>query len=548
MAARIKRMAENAWVKVLVAILIPLIGCGLYMLKNGVGLGQYSIFCSGWNDELSYYKHVEGMLQYGLPQGYFGFNESTAEIGTFGAWNPASMIPFYLVGKLFGWTYNTPMVFNLVLNCLMFAVLALALKPNYKQLFISGVIWTAFSCNARYIFSGTPESYITFLVFVFFALLIKYVREQRPYAIIICNVAMVCLTLIRGYYAALGLIILYVLASNRMLNDELPGNATSNTSKNSFKNASKALTCKEAILQMIVMLLSAVAFALQKHFFAAVYFTDIVNTESLLNPKHAIKLILLSGKETIEYMISAATRDSMRGTWYIVFFVVLGALIYLHRACNKTTAYAGADSNSHSEYETTSDITDKDTSRMIRTGLNNIYLVILAVGVMLVAAMWLLYNAKEGSRHLMACAIVGIMLVNYLIDKRTVAIISILLVLYLSWFSKDDFYNKIYPMDENQVASYVAEQQRLTELMPILDERWDNTAIYTLSMAFDDLYALPAGFGINDCDDSYVMENTDSLKSKYVCTRIGEEVDDFMMNSDAELIETFANTRIYKLR
>ncbi|SDB38942.1 hypothetical protein SAMN02910298_01920 [Pseudobutyrivibrio sp. YE44] len=543
MTARINRFFQKTWVKVIVAVLIPLVGCGLYMIKNGVGIGQYSIFCSGWNDELSYYKHVEGMLKYGVPQGYFGFNESTARIGTFGAWNPASMIPFYVVGKVFGWNYNTPMIFNMVLNCLIFAVFALVLKPNYKQLIISGVIWTAFSCNSRYIFSGTPESYITFLVFLFFVCLIKYIREQSKASIIVCNIAMIFLTLIRGYYVAFGLILLYVLTSNRMQKDGLLENAEAKETQKSFKNAMKALTYKDAIMQIIVMIASAIAFALQKHFFAAEYFTDIVNTESLLNPKHAIKLILLSGKETLEYMVSALTRDSMRGTWYIVFFFVIGMLLYLHKESKNKKQDLRQDIK-----ENQRNSIHNNAAGATLSGLERIYLVIIAVGIMLVTAMWLLYNAKEGSRHLMACAIVGIMLVNYLIDKRTVAIISILIVLYLSWFSKDDFYNKIYPLNEDQVASYEVEQKRLTELMPISENKWDNTAIYTLSMAFDDLYALPAGMGISDCDDSYVMENLDGLKSKYVCTRIGEEVDDFMMNSDAELIETFANTRIYKLR
>ena len=103
-------------------------------------------------------------------------------------------------------------------------------------------------------------------------------------------------------------------------------------------------------------------------------------------------------------------------------------------------------------------------------------------------------------------------------------------------------------MNSEQVAFYIEEQEKLAELMPISENRWDNTVLYTLSMAFDDLYAMPVGYGINDCDDQYVMEHTDELKAKYVAARPGEEVNDFLEERGFELVDKYYNTCIYKLR
>ena len=39
-------------------------------------------------------------MQYGAPQGYFGFNESHAAVGTYAAWGPAVFLVYALPGLL----------------------------------------------------------------------------------------------------------------------------------------------------------------------------------------------------------------------------------------------------------------------------------------------------------------------------------------------------------------------------------------------------------------------------------------------------------------
>ena len=65
-------------IKSLLLGILPLVCCLVYCGVQGRSLGEVYPPCSEWNDELFYYKQVEGIVNYGYPQGYFGFNESHA--------------------------------------------------------------------------------------------------------------------------------------------------------------------------------------------------------------------------------------------------------------------------------------------------------------------------------------------------------------------------------------------------------------------------------------------------------------------------------------
>ena len=55
---------------------------------------------SSWSDEVIYSKQLAAAVQYGAPQGYFGFNESHAAVGTYSAWGPAVFLVYALPGLL----------------------------------------------------------------------------------------------------------------------------------------------------------------------------------------------------------------------------------------------------------------------------------------------------------------------------------------------------------------------------------------------------------------------------------------------------------------
>ena len=78
----------SVWVNALILALVPLLCVALRCAIDGKTLFDVYLPASPWNDELFYYKLTEGVLEYGVPQGYFGFNESHGRYLSFAAWSP----------------------------------------------------------------------------------------------------------------------------------------------------------------------------------------------------------------------------------------------------------------------------------------------------------------------------------------------------------------------------------------------------------------------------------------------------------------------------
>lgn len=78
--------------------ILPLLAVAIFCLRYHQDLFSYYLPNSLWNDEVIYFKTIEGIKEFGIPQGYFGYNESHARMGTFGAWSPV----IYLFDAMWG--------------------------------------------------------------------------------------------------------------------------------------------------------------------------------------------------------------------------------------------------------------------------------------------------------------------------------------------------------------------------------------------------------------------------------------------------------------
>lgn len=484
-----EKIIANKWLVLAIAILTPIIGGALYMLRFHVGIGDLSIPCSEWNDEFWYYKMIESMIQFGKPLGYYGYNESHALVGNLGGWSFVMLYPFVAIGKIFGWNYMTPIVINLVFWIIGFAVMAVALKPNLPaQTFIS-VAWLCFSVNIRYIFSATPEALITVMFLLFAVAVIRYNRNTKAYGwLVLADVMIVGLTLMRGYYI---LFIVIVMAAM-------------------FKESKKIDL--RLIIQVIVAMLAVIGFVLIAHFCLAEYFVPDINMDMLTHPKAFIKAILVGFIESLQFVWQAITLQSMRGSWYIIYFALFPYIVY---KCLKT----------------------KDL----------VYYSVLFSWVVLIVAMWTLYRANEGCRHLMSCSVVYIMVMGYTQYKEKLAYIILAVLLYTNWFSQDEFYTKLFPKREEQMEAIADGQEKLNAVFELSDNEWDNTVISTRITYFNDLYAIPVGFALNSCIDDYVREHWDELNSKYIAYRPDGPLNDFLAER-CEVVTTYGDTVVYKIR
>ena len=122
----------------------------------GVSLGKIYLPASAWSDEVYYAKQLSAVVNHGVPQGYFGFNESHAEIGRFAAWGPAVFYLYAIPGLIFRGQ-------NAFLYCNLFWVLAGWLcfvwgtRLDWKRQLLFGVGIAALNTPVRYVFSAMQE-------------------------------------------------------------------------------------------------------------------------------------------------------------------------------------------------------------------------------------------------------------------------------------------------------------------------------------------------------------------------------------------------------
>lgn len=457
-----------------------------------MGFEDISIITSGWNDETTYYKQIEAMITYGNPQGYFGFNESYSIYGNFAAWSPILLMPYVIIGKLFTWNYYTSIIFHLFIWVAAFLLLTISLRPDYKQLLSVAAVWLSFEVGLRYIFSVTPESLITVLVFCFFICLIKLNEDIKIPWLIFADVCFVLLTLMRGYYAALGLLICHIVWV-------------------------KAKSKKMLFIQIAIVMASAIGYALILHFLTAAYYETLVDTEWMTHPKAFVKVILLSILEMLVYIkdtiIRTPSHEAIRGAWYIIYCLLGGWLIYAYKR-------------------------HKDL----------IYISSLVCWCAFIGAMWLLYNAKEGSRQLMALGIIGIMFSVYFSANKLWTLVVAVILIYSTWFSNDTFFTTMPQKTEFDAATVEKIKSEMSEVMELTDSTWDNTIIKSASLDYRFDYTFPKGFGLNSCYDEYIMEHIDELKGKYIATTSIEDIDAFIEAQGFELIYSYGGNNVYRIR
>ncbi len=172
----------------------------------GVSLGKIYLPASAWSDEVYYAKQLSAVVTHGVPQGYFGFNESHAEIGRFAAWGPAVFYLYAIPGLIFrGQTA--------FLYCNLFWVLAGWLcfvwgtRLDWKRQLLFGVGIAALNTPVRYVFSAMQEPLHYALVLAVLGLAAGIRRGCRHAGAVWAALFALCAaaTLVRPYNAVLWL-------------------------------------------------------------------------------------------------------------------------------------------------------------------------------------------------------------------------------------------------------------------------------------------------------------------------------------------------------
>lgn len=504
------------FMKALLLSLLPLAAGSLLCLLDGKTIFDVYLPASEWNDEIFYYKQVEAVVNCGIPQGFFGYDESRALHLSFGTWNPLLLLPFMLWGFVFGWNFLSPILCNLVLMALAVFFFVLLTKPNQKQTIALAVLYLTSMFTTRYMLSTMAETILIFYAVVFLGLCISYQEEEKNYKLVLSYILIVLMTLGRPYLLVFICLPAYF-----------------------FIRKKKAWGI--FITLLVIAAAAGVYFAITANF-CAPYFIDSIKT-------YWIKQYQLAGfwegvKYTVKEFLKGAQEflglclDGVRGTnersglalQFLVVFVVVAV-------------------------QTALDVIKKRKKELLLHGfLTGSFVVVLT-------ALFLMYQLMAGARHFVVFITMAIFVISRMDGKwfGKVLVTGVLLSLVYIRIPEALLYCELPYRDEETereltlLSSQMEENMELSGTIP----SFDNVVIWTLSDSVEGkdtmarwqlLYAVPAGYGINCCSGGYVQTNFDTLKSRYLAVPAGGSLEERCLESGKKEIAGTEDMVIFDMK
>ncbi|MCM1541499.1 MAG: hypothetical protein NC121_09565 [Blautia sp.] len=506
--------------KAVLLALLPVVCCLVYCAMQGKSLGEVYLPCSEWNDELFYYKQVEGIVHYGYPQGYFGFNESHALKLSFAAWSPVLVLPWVIWGVLFGWNMMSPVICNILLMTLACFLFVWLVKPGWKQVGVTALLFCLYTPFVRYMLSVMPEVICFSLLIIFYSLAVNYQNRERGYKLAILFALSGILTLMRPYMLLFMLLPAYFWIR---------------------KSKWKGFAGSAAVFAVVLAAYAAVKHYLGAEYFAPLFFTDWVEAFFEQGLFEGIRFTL--GK--LRYMASSFKGHTVQGirtglasgaffAGYLVMLLVMSGqsvkdMYLLWRMKRQQGSENDTEKMRAAEY----------TGSLKKQLTIEVHFVFSLVAMLF--ALLLMYKLTEGSKHLLTFMAAGVFLIGMMetrFFKKAVMMGAAFAYLY-SYMAADPYDYQV-PFAEEQRMAQVEEWQENMKGVLTLDREaspgYENSVIWVIwdqdvesdayvYLKWQFLYALPEGFGISCCDNEYVLEHFGELQSRYIATLAGGEVD-----------------------
>jgi len=501
--------------------LLPILCCVAACAAQGGSLSRVYLPASEWNDELFYYKQVEGILSHGYPQGYFGFNESHALKLSFAAWSPVLVWPWLLYGLIFGWNLMAPVYSNILFLTLALVLFVALVRPTWKQLGLLALLFCCFMPYTRYMLCGMPEIICFSLLTVYWGLLVNTANRETGGKLALLFLLGSLMTLMRPY------LILFLLAPAWLWIRRKKGAGLAGS--------------------LAVMGVTAGCYGLIKHYLGAEYFTPLFKTE-WLDPflqghflggiRGILAKIYYEGRTFFALTLQGLKSGLAEGAFFAIFLALLSVLCW----------------------QCVADLRKKRRKQAMLNG----YLAFCFFSMWI--ALLLMYKMKEGSKHLLTFMAVGILAVAVMETRfyKKAMVIGALCV-YLFWYRGDqpgDY--QIYFANQERVEQ-MSHWQQVFQRELILQEEdtpaFDNVVIWTFNDILEDsptgdtvltdwqvLYALPEGFGVSCCYREYVEEHLEELKSLYLVIPVGGRLQRLCEERGMEQVGQDKRVCVYRTR
>lgn len=495
---------------ILIFALLPLMTCLIICLKDGIHMDNVYLANSKWNDELFYYKMIEGIAKYNRPLGYYGYNGSAAKIGQFGPWSPILFIFYIIYAKIFGWSMLAPFHCNMLLMTIAMAIFACLVQPTRRQTLFICLSYCSCTIVTRFIFSNLPEISIFSLLIIFLGIAVKMYRQIETKFKISClaalNIIAFLLVLMRPYWGLLFLIPGYFV----------------------LKYAEKK---NRVLIEAALALISEAIYFYITNNFCAAYVSNIINTawlellfSSPLEGLYNIFYILISSIwRVLQGVGDGIIQGSFTGSIYALFILIIGYLIKM--------AFKASDHRT----------------------IFGIFAFSLCAMLM---AVFYLYDINVGSRHIIGFILIFAFLCPLLTSSSKTHSVFLLSFVWIFCIRATDQYTYQIPErtaeKESALLSGYEELTNANIVDPSADSPWDNTIIWLYNdetpIDFTYLYALPEGIGINFYFKENVLAYFEELQPKYILTNIGEEVDLLCQQQQKELIAEYGTVHVWRLR
>lgn len=155
---------------------VPWFFAAFFMLIMGFGI--HFRFLPVWNDEIFWHSQIAAMVSEGMPLGYFGYNGTHANIGTFGPWGWATLVPYAVFGKIFGWNATSMPIANLTFLSLAILIFFYLAQPRKQKIKFVAFAYCAMTVVSLYSVTSMSESLRYALAIIMAGIIIKLWEER----------------------------------------------------------------------------------------------------------------------------------------------------------------------------------------------------------------------------------------------------------------------------------------------------------------------------------------------------------------------------------
>lgn len=458
----------NQLIELGACVIVPLILMELYFaVTYKVHLWNIYALATTWNDDVVYYKQLTGVLKYGCPQGYFGYNESYASIGTFGFWGATVIYIYAFFGWIFGIQPNTWIYCNVLMLITAWYIFVKCTKINFfKQVFF-WIMFLGMQIPIGYVFSGMSE---TLGYAIAIALVGLAYKESKQYSfsnllfqMILCSLY----TIIRPYGIAFFVFPLAGIVIHHKY--------------------------KKMPIFMCIISVSMIGSLKISTLFRATYFENNFSDTGihLLFEGKITDGISYYGKLIVQRFVEILTGIFQEFNTHVGYLAITYSIVFI---LFTLTVICG--------------ICSKE---------KNLFMAVGGCSLLIFMAVLFLIEPYYGKRYLLMVCV--LLLAALILSEHKYILFTFIGIVIVFLGVKWKEYNYPWTYDREYDEKMNSYSTMFEEAMPInsqKEKKWDNTIIYDMTIPFNWLYCIPDGMGIQFVKKEYLEDTETELKSKYI--------------------------------